>query len=54
MTDLKSAGARFRSALEKEHPLQIVGTLNAYTALLAERTGYQAIYLSGGGLPPGR
>ncbi|MEE8426299.1 MAG: methylisocitrate lyase, partial [Woeseiaceae bacterium] len=34
-----SAGARFRLALEQERPLQIVGTINAYTALLAERAG---------------
>ena len=45
-----SAGARFRAALEAECPLQIVGTINAYTALLAERTGYRAIYLSGAGV----
>jgi methylisocitrate lyase len=45
-----SAGARFRSALEEERPLQIVGTINAYTALLAERAGFQAIYLSGAGV----
>ncbi len=45
-----SAGARFRSALEEERPLQIVGTINAYTALLAERTGFRAIYLSGAGV----
>ncbi len=45
-----SAGARFRAALEAEHPLQIVGTINAYTALLAERAGHKAIYLSGAGV----
>jgi methylisocitrate lyase len=45
-----SAGARFRAALDAEHPLQIVGTINAYTALLAERAGYRAIYLSGAGV----
>ncbi len=45
-----SAGARFRSALEEERPLQIVGTINAYTALLAEKAGFQAIYLSGAGV----
>ncbi len=45
-----SAGARFRSALEKERPLQIVGTINAYTALLAEKAGFRAIYLSGAGV----
>ena len=45
-----SAGARFRTALEAERPLQIVGTINAYTALLAERAGFKAIYLSGAGV----
>jgi len=45
-----SAGARFRAALEAERPLQIVGTINAYTAMLAERAGFQAIYLSGAGV----
>jgi methylisocitrate lyase len=45
-----SAGARFRAALEAEQPLQIVGTINAYTALLAERAGHKALYLSGAGV----
>ena len=45
-----SAGARFRDALEVERPLQIVGTINAYMALLAENAGFQAIYLSGAGV----
>jgi len=45
-----SAGARFRDALEAENPLQVVGTINAYTALLAERAGFRAIYLSGAGV----
>jgi len=45
-----SAGARFRAALEAERPLQIVGTVNAYTALLAEKAGFRAIYLSGAGV----
>lgn len=43
-------GARFRAALTEESPLQIVGTVNAYCALLAERAGYRAIYLSGAGV----
>lgn len=50
MTQTPSAGARFRAALEAERPLQVVGTINAYTALLAERAGYRAIYLSGAGV----
>lgn len=45
-----SAGARFRAALQVEQPLQIAGTINAYTALLAERAGFRAIYLSGAGV----
>jgi methylisocitrate lyase len=45
-----SAGARFRAAVEAARPLQIVGTINAYTALLAEKAGHQAIYLSGAGV----
>ena len=45
-----SAGARFRAALDAEQPLQIVGTINAYTALLARQAGYKAIYLSGAGV----
>ena len=45
-----SAGARFRRALQANSPLQIVGTINAYCAMLAERAGHQAIYLSGAGV----
>jgi methylisocitrate lyase len=45
-----SAGARFRAALEAERPLQIAGTINAFTALLAEKAGFRAIYLSGAGV----
>ena len=45
-----SAGARFRAAVKAENPLQIVGTINAYTALLAETAGHKAIYLSGAGV----
>ena len=44
------AGARFRAALEAERPLQIVGVINAYAARLAERAGFRALYLSGGGV----
>lgn len=59
MTDLSkpalaaSAGARFRAAVAQEKPLQIVGAINAYAARLAERTGFRAIYLSGGGVAAG-
>lgn len=45
-----TSGAKFRAALEAERPLQIVGTINAYTALLARRAGFRAIYLSGAGV----
>lgn len=47
------SGKAFRAALTKENPLQIVGTINANHALLAQRAGYQAIYLSGGGVAAG-
>jgi methylisocitrate lyase len=50
MTTSASAGARFWQALEAERPLQVVGTINAYSALLAERAGFRAIYLSGAGV----
>jgi methylisocitrate lyase len=49
MTTL-SAGKRFREALAANNPLQIVGTINAYCAMLAEDAGHKAIYLSGGGV----
>jgi methylisocitrate lyase len=45
-----SAGARFRRALQANSPLQIVGAINAYSAMLAERAGHQALYLSGAGV----
>ncbi|MEX0604276.1 MAG: methylisocitrate lyase [Marinobacter sp.] len=50
MSHTQSPGARFRKALKDNHPLQIVGTVNAYTAMMAEKVGHQAIYLSGGGV----
>jgi methylisocitrate lyase len=49
----QSAGARFRLAVQEEHPLQVVGAINANHALLAKRAGYRAIYLSGGGVAAG-
>jgi methylisocitrate lyase len=45
-----SAGNRFRQALEEERPLQVVGTINAYCAMLAKQAGFRAIYLSGAGV----
>src|SRR3954471_16903856 len=50
---LSSAGARFRAAVAAEKPLQIAGTINAYHARMAERVGFKAIYLSGGGVAAG-
>ncbi|HXX10501.1 MAG TPA: methylisocitrate lyase [Burkholderiales bacterium] len=48
-----SAGAKFRAAVQDEKPLQVVGAINAYHARLAERCGYRALYLSGGGVAAG-
>ncbi|MGR5237967.1 methylisocitrate lyase [Vibrio alfacsensis] len=45
-----SPGAKFRLAVEQNDPLQIVGTINPYTAMMAKNVGHQAIYLSGGGI----
>lgn len=45
-----TAGARLRAAVESERPLQVVGTINAYAALLAARAGFRALYLSGAGV----
>lgn len=50
MTQNLSAGARLRQAIQSESPLQLVGTINAYTAMMAERVGHKAIYLSGAGV----
>jgi len=53
MITLPSAGARFRAALLAEKPLQIIGAINAYHAILATQSGFKAIYLSGGGVAAG-
>ena len=50
MSESHSAGARFRAALTAESPLQVVGAITAYAGLMARRTGYKALYLSGGGV----
>ena len=50
---LSSPGARFRQALQEESPLQVIGAINANHALLAQRAGFKAIYLSGGGVAAG-
>ena len=47
---IQSAGSKFRQALKDEVPLQIVGAINAYTARMAQATGYKALYISGGGV----
>ncbi len=49
MTQL-TPGAKFRAAVQAENPLQVVGTITAFAALMAKRSGFQAIYLSGGGV----
>lgn len=53
MTQPISAGARFRAALKAEKPLQIIGAINAYHAMLATQSGFKALYLSGGGVAAG-
>ena len=50
MSTQPSAGARFRAALAAETPLQVMGSITAYAALMAKRVGYKALYLSGGGV----
>ena len=47
---VSTAGERFRRALVQERPLQIVGAINAYAALMAEQVGFRCLYLSGGGV----
>ena len=47
---MQSAGARFRAAIQEETPLQVMGAITAYAGLMAKRTGYRALYLSGGGV----
>jgi methylisocitrate lyase len=53
MTQAATAGARFRAALSAEKPLQIIGAINAFHAMLATQSGFKAIYLSGGGVAAG-
>ncbi|HTC25702.1 methylisocitrate lyase [Dyella sp.] len=50
MTQLDSAGSRFRAALAAEKPLQVMGAITAYAGMMAKRVGYKALYLSGGGV----
>jgi methylisocitrate lyase len=53
MTQAMTPGAKLRLAVQEERPLQVVGAINAYHARMAERTGYRALYLSGGGVAAG-
>lgn len=53
MSKIETAGTRFRQALRAESPLQIIGAINAYHAMLATQSGFKAIYLSGGGVAAG-
>ena len=50
MTDLSTPGSRLRAAVDAGNPLQVVGAVNAYFAIMAEKSGHQALYLSGGGV----
>lgn len=50
MVEKLTPGARLRKAIEEEKPLQVVGAINAYAAMMAEQTGFEALYLSGGGV----
>jgi methylisocitrate lyase len=53
MTDTLTPGAKLRLAVQEERPLQVVGAISAYHAMMAERTGYRALYVSGGGVAAG-
>ena len=50
MAKQESAGAQFRAAVQAESPLQVMGAITAYAGMMAKRTGYKALYLSGGGV----
>jgi len=50
MTNRQTPGAKLRQAVDANNPLQVVGTVNAYSAIMAEKCGHKAIYLSGGGV----
>lgn len=50
MTNKLTPGAKLRQAVEQNNPLQVVGAVNAYNAIMAEKTGHKALYLSGGGV----
>ena len=50
MTEHNSPGRKLREAVAANNPLQVVGTVNAYSAIMAQKCGHQALYLSGGGV----
>ena len=50
MSNQQTPGSRFRLAVEENNPLQVVGAVNAYNAIMAEKSGHKALYLSGGGV----
>ncbi|MEE8365170.1 MAG: isocitrate lyase/phosphoenolpyruvate mutase family protein, partial [Gammaproteobacteria bacterium] len=50
MNDALSPGRKLREAVEQNDPLQVVGAVNAYSAIMAEKCGHKALYLSGGGV----
>ena len=50
LNTMTSPGQQFRDAIQEEKPLQVIGTINAYTARMAETVGFKALYLSGGGV----
>ena len=50
MTDTTTPGGKLRNAVDSNNPLQVVGAVNAYFAIMAEKSGHQALYLSGGGV----
>ena len=47
---MNSPGNKFRTAVQEESPLQVMGAITAYAGMMAKRTGYKALYLSGGGV----
>jgi methylisocitrate lyase len=53
MSSHETPGAKLRRAVQEERPLQVVGAINAYHAMLAAQTGYRALYISGGGVAAG-
>ena len=50
MTEAQTPGSKLRAAVAANNPLQVVGAVNAYNAIMAQKSGHQALYLSGGGV----